>query len=341
MRYLTLIPILIYLLTGTALAVHDQCTDCHTIHNSQNGQPVDPANPNGNVYLLRFGSATDLCLSCHATRFGAVLGTNPLAPPPELGAGNFVFLLSSNLNDAANGATNPIPGSAAGHNLNAPAYGLAPDATYAVAPGGTFPSNQMACTSCHNPHEKKSFRILNGAGPVQGGLYTFTAPAPIAQGIALDGPAETNSNHTAYQSGISEWCGNCHGNFHESSHNSRFEHPAGENLDGSIIQQYDRYNGTSNPTSGTHATAYLAALPFEDAAVTTTSTTGPTSSSKVMCLTCHRAHATSAPHAGRWDFNVSLLANDGVVSGSYPIPNPYADPLQRKLCYKCHVNGTD
>ena len=32
----------------------------------------------------------------------------------------------------------------------------------------------------------------------------------------------------------------------------------------------------------------------------------------------------------------SLLAEDGVVSGSYPIPNPYLSPNQLPLCQKCH-----
>ena len=52
-------------------------------------------------------------------------------------------------------------------------------------------------------------------------------------------------------------------------------------------------------------------------------------------MSCHRAHATSAPNAGRWDFNVLGMAADGVNSGSYKIPNPY-DGGQRSLCNKCH-----
>ena len=55
-----------------------------------------------------------------------------------------------------------------------------------------------------------------------------------------------------------------------------------------------------------------------------------------MCLSCHRAHATSSPAAGRWDFKVALLADDGRASGSYPIPNPYGGAAQGPLCSKCH-----
>ena len=104
----------------------------------------------------------------------------------------------------------------------------------------------------------------------------------------------------------------------------------------SILNRYNEYNGTADPGGGSPAAAYLAAVPFEDLSVTTSFTTGPKASSKVMCLSCHRAHASSAPHAGRWDFNVTKLSEDGVVSGSYALPNPYLDPNQGPLCEKCH-----
>ena len=63
---------------------------------------------------------------------------------------------------------------------------------------------------------------------------------------------------------------------------------------------------------------------------------GPTATAKVACVSCHRAHATSAPDAGRWDFNVTGLVEDGHESGSYAIPGPYGD-TQRSLCNKCHA----
>ena len=64
-------------------------------------------------------------------------------------------------------------------------------------------------------------------------------------------------------------------------------------------------------------------------------TGGPTATSQVSCISCHRAHGTSAPDAGRWEFAVTHLEADGHESGSYKIPNPY-DVYQRSLCNKCH-----
>ena len=67
--------------------------------------------------------------------------------------------------------------------------------------------------------------MLHGAGPVQDGLYTFTNPAPTATAINMNGGAESQTNHTAYQSGMSAWCANCHGNFHNN--NTQLIHPSG------------------------------------------------------------------------------------------------------------------
>jgi len=339
MKTLALVSVLVLVATP-ALAFHDggvaHCNGCHTMHNSQDGALVDPDSPNGNPWLLVDATPSETCLGCHATRLGASFGSDPLNPPTEYGAGNFVFLTEDNLNDGHAGADNPIPGDAAGHNINAPSYGVGPDATLTSAPGGAFPAASMECSSCHDPHGTDEFRLLYTAGQqVQGGLATFSSPAPDADGLAIFGGGETNSNHTAYKGGMSAWCGNCHGDFH--ANNTQLVHPSGETIGAGIAQNYNLYNGTADITGGTQASAYLAAVPFEDPANTTSSTAGPTASSQVSCISCHRAHATSSPDAGRWDFNVTVLGEDGLESGAYAIPNPYGDPNQRSLCNKCHV----
>jgi hypothetical protein len=309
------------------------------MHNSEDGQLVDPDSPDGNAWLLRDATPSDVCLSCHATRSGAVFGSDPLNPPRQIGGGNFVFLLEDNLNDGHGGATDPIPGEAGGHSIVAPSMGVAADGTLTESPGGTFPASQLGCSSCHDPHGNPDFRLLHGVGSIQDGLHVFANPAPVAEGITLrtSDPPEGNAYHTAYQSGMSQWCGNCHGDFHNSGD---LVHPSGVSL-GAIATAYDLYNGTSDPTGGSHADAYLAAVPFEDPANTTTSTAGPSATSKVSCVTCHRAHATSAPNAGRWDFNVTFIHEDGAESGSYQIPDPYGDVNQRSLCNKCHVKDAN
>ncbi|MBD3866975.1 MAG: hypothetical protein IFK94_02530 [Acidobacteria bacterium] len=326
------------IIAAPTMAFHDEgvahCNGCHTMHNSQDGALVDADSPLGNAYLLTDADPSDVCIACH-DHIEHTLGTDPLAPPALKGAGNFVYLLEDNLNDGHNGALNPIGGDAAGHNLAAPGHGIAPDATLTSAPGGTFPASVLGCTSCHDPHGNANFRFLYGIGGVQDGLATFTNPAPDAEGLSMFFGSESQTSHTAYQGGMSAWCANCHGDFHQEA-GGRLEHPSGSTIGGSVANTYNLYNGTIDQLGGVQATAYLAEVPFDDAANTTAGTAGPTAGSQVMCLTCHRAHATSAPDAGRWDFSVTFLHEDGLESGSYAIPDPYANLNQRSLCNKCH-----
>jgi len=313
------------------------CETCHTPHDSRDGLPTGSFIPS--EWGLLKSSPSDLCLSCHADLQGAVLGRSLLLPPPEMGGGNFVFLREDNLNDALEGGMDPIPGDAAGHNLVAPEHGLDSDPRYSFSPGGSFSSQQMGCTSCHDPHGNDSFRMLNGVGPVQNGSFVFADPAPDAEGVALNSAGESRVNHSAYRQGVSRWCGNCHGRYHEDGLTG-FEHPVEGLFGGAEQDQYEQYDGDDNPTGGMATSAYLSEVPFEDPLATTDSISGPSASSRVMCLSCHRAHASSAPAAGRWDFNVAVVEDDGVVSGSYPIPNPYRTQGQGSLCRKCHKSGT-
>ncbi len=339
-RMLLLAALAVVVVSAPALAFHDEgvahCNGCHTMHNSQDGQLVDPDSPNGNPWLLIDASPSDACLECHASGLGAVLsgpGFDPLAPAPEKGAGNFVFLYEDNINDAHAGGANPVNGDAAGHNLNAPGHNLAPDATLTQAPGGIFPASVLGCTSCHDPHGTTAFRILYSSGRLVNDFYSFTNDAPIAEGLSIFFGSESNSNHTAYQSGMSGWCGNCHGDFHNN--NTQLIHQSGTTMGASIANTYNLYNGSSDISGGAQATAYLAQVAFEDPANTVTGTAGPSASSQVSCISCHRAHANSAMDSGRWDFNVTGLEEDGHESGSYKLPNPY-DVSQRSLCNKCH-----
>ena len=327
-----------FLISARAFAFHESgvanCDACHTMHNSENGVPEVETGPK----LLKFASATDACLSCHASDLGAVWGTDPLHPPAEKGAGNFVFLQSANLNDAANGAMNPIAGSHAGHSIVSESRGTVSDPVYQTAPGGTYPSSALGCTSCHNPHGNRNYRLLWGRGHVDAGDYTFINPAPQAAGISITTGKEQLAAHTAYQSGMSAWCANCHGNYHQNNLGV-FQHVTDEPLGAAVAGAYSHYSGCENPTSGNPLTSYLPAVPFEDPANSVSSTAGPTAASRISCVSCHRAHASSGPSSGRWDFNVVYLRQDGLMSGSYPIPNPYGSANQKSLCCKCHPYG--
>jgi len=313
------------------------CGGCHTMHDPE--RSFNPTN-----YLLKGANASDVCLNCHATASGNSWGKAPTLPGPVFGGGPFIFLTEDNLNDGLDGANpaNWIRGDAAGHSLVSVDYGLAADPRFPAAPGGNYPSTSLGCTSCHDPHGRNGhFRMLFGSDSnpsrANGYSFQFNTSAPDAEGIDLDGSGESPTNHAAYRRGMTAWCGNCHGRYHTEGSGSSFLHPIDELLDPDMLNTYNRYRGTGF-LDADPALSYEPLVPYEDASMTTT-TTGPTpSSARVTCLSCHRAHASSGPAAGRWDFKIEMWSQEG-SSGSYAIPNPYqttAGSRQKPLCAKCH-----
>lgn len=361
---LVLVAIAALALGAPALAFHDggvaDCQGCHTMHNSQGGNPMNndglggsEAVGHGYDELLLYPNKTDVCLACHG-RNTASYGvwsssvTTPNVYRANRGGGDFVFLEEDNINDGHGGATSFIDGEQSGHSVISIMKNTGVDSVNGTAPGGTYPADELYCSSCHDPHGTSSFRLLYQQGQQNsyGTDFNYTLEA---EGVGLSTTVgESNGNHNYYKANYSEWCATCHGDFHASSGN--LVHPSGETLTAEVVAQYDAYQGTENcvnnpPASagdpcgnGVHASSYLYMVPFEDADDTTygiTSVEGPTTSSKVACVTCHRAHATSARDAGRWDFQIAGLAEDGHESSSYAMLNPYNE-YQRSLCNKCH-----
>jgi len=121
-----------------------------------------------------------------------------------------------------------------------------------------------------------------------------------------------------------------------------------------IDTNYNIYVRTGDLT-GTRATAYLALVPFErgtsqPTSTDPTSTQGPDPNSNVMCLSCHRAHVSAFPDAGRWDFQADLIADshpknsDAGATANDQLNSYYGRDMvsifgegQRSLCNKCHV----
>jgi hypothetical protein len=260
-----------------------------------------------------------------------------------------------------------------GHNVIAVDYTLTQDATNIAAPGGTYPSSTLGCDSCHDPHGQVNGGTPNGSLPisVSGSYGDAVVPGTIAgnyrllrdsyeAGFSADAPiavtnnsAETDINHPAYGEGMSEWCGNCHGAYAAGDPTM---HPAGnlEVLNGEATN-YNSYVATGN-FGGGQLTSFLALVAFERQETDTallladvTSTEGPDSSDNVMCLTCHRAHASAFNNITRWDTEHELLAHSwpdaanlvamgAAVDSAYygrDIAVDFGD-YQRSLCNKCH-----
>ncbi len=311
------------------------CQECHATH----GDAISQNAPG--VPLLRGANATDTCLRCHATASGNSWGGSALVPGPLYGAGQFVFLDEDNIGDGS--ADGIIRGNQAGHSVVSVEHAATADPDFTTAPGGTYQSDKLQCTSCHDPHGKGGhFRLLYGVDtpPSQAGgyVYSYSAPAPTAAGVDVDDSPESPTNHTAYRGGVSNWCASCHGmQYHGAASASTFKHPVDQSLTSEVVTIYNQYRGTGL-MDGTGLDAYEPLVPVEDVNASI-NWTGPVSTqSRITCLSCHRAHASSGPRAGRWDFHITTWAEEGLKSGSYVIPNPYpaVGQTQQRLCHKCH-----
>ena len=346
---------LILVAAGNALAFHDggvaECAGCHTMHNSQDGLQIAD-NPTGNEYLLKVGNSSDTCLDCHAN-YGQFYGGDGYGP-----GGDF-YWLTKTWSWSAHGSTVESTGDSHGHNVISPANGLDVDATLTSAPGGDFLSARLTCTSCHDPHGNMNFRLLYGSdmGPIYDGTrYDFEEDAPLAKGNSRrtyvgGGGEENNARHTVYKSGMAEWCSNCHTSFH-SENSTNFVHPTGDEMGSLVAGAYNAYISTEDQTSGDQATSYWGLVPFEAVNVdlgtvdATNYTAGPTGVDQVMCVSCHRAHASAFSDIGRWDFGETFIVDShpaGLDEGATQddLDNMYYDYTfvanQRSLCNKCHV----
>lgn len=298
------------------------CSGCHILHKSEDIRNRDSKESPGTRSVTRYLRGSDpssTCLRCHGEqgRFYNIFSRDGSAYTP---GGDFYWLKKSFCWNKRGRNYRSI-GDDHGHNVVALDYRLL---------GGTGYS-----------------------GGSQASGLSFRQSVPVAVADPLDW-SETDSHHAAYGEGMSEWCGNCHAGFLDSS----TKHPSGKDdkLTGEIASNYNSYVKTGDIT-GSGNTTYLALVPFEvgtgDISLLDTSSRagpGPVGGANVMCLTCHRAHASAFQDIGRWDFNVTYMADshpregDGGVSGNDVLNSYYGRNMisqfgkyQRQLCNKCHM----
>ncbi|HEX9020972.1 MAG TPA: cytochrome C [Nitrospirota bacterium] len=365
-----------------AAAFHDggagACEGCHTMHNSSDGVPLGAMN----AYLLKAQDPSSTCLHCHqqagdvgptAYHISTPESEMPAGvPPKQLTPGGDFGWLRKNYSWIP-GAGLPVLysyGDRHGHNIVAGDYLYSADGAYATAPGGTYPSASLSCTSCHDPHGKYrrnadgtfstsgppivgsgSFAQSPSPGPagsvgvyamlagknyqpkslVGGYIFYYDPPDAVAPGA---GTGDSNRSEAATQTrvaygrGMSEWCRNCHPNMHTPAYpgSANLTHPAGNTARlGSLAAVYNQYVNAGN-LSGTSATSYLSLVPFEEgtgdytalkshAKTDDTYLAGPDNTyAQVMCLTCHRAHASGWDGIMRWNSKTSYMVYNGLYA---------------------------
>lgn len=215
-----------------------------------------------------------------------------------------------------------------------------------------------------------TFRLLAGKGySTKSASHVFQYDPPVAVAPRNYNRPETGTDtRVAYGKGTSEWCLNCHEGVSSRTSGSSHLHPADVELGEAVAGIYNRYVKTGD-FSGSQSTAFTSLVPFQSGDVTnvpqlaalSASFAGPRPEDKVMCLTCHRAHASAWDSMTRWNTKGSFLT----VNGDYPgidavgkgadgknaagktraeyrkamydrDPSQFAN-FQRSLCNKCHA----
>jgi hypothetical protein len=212
-----------------------------------------------------------------------------------------------------------------------------------------------------------TYRFLGGAGYTpKGAAITFVNTAPMAVAPSTYNRTEgTGAGQTrvAYGAGMSEWCANCHAGIHNNAYPATRRHPASNTSAlGAIAANYNAYV-SSGDLSGSDTTSYNSLVPFEMqetniATLAASAGYGSTVSlqgadatnDNVMCLSCHRAHATGFASMMRYDMADALIT-DGtpafevragmtdttLTAAYYGRDAAYFGAAQRILCNKCHA----
>ncbi|WP_318248349.1 cytochrome C [Geomonas agri] len=244
--------------------------------------------------------------------------------------------------------------------------------------------NSGSYTSSANPIAGVSavgvYRILGGVGyqpKSLAGSYAFVAPAPDAvakssyNGVSTTvDTAAGQKDLVAYGQGMSEFCANCHTAMLENAYTSGMKglvHPAGNSakLTAPIAANYNAYV-TSGVMTGT--IGYSALAPYELGTNDYTtlkafvaSPTAATTSNNVLCLSCHRAHASGFESMTRYSLtNEFMTVADATGAALYDSsttenkinyglsvqqqtdayngrPATVFGPYARNYCNKCHA----
>jgi len=204
------VPVLVLLVLGAlcvdtvSAAVTGDCVNCHTMHNSQDGQNVardKDGDPLGTAQVTLLNSD---CLGCHSNMDGnstivesgtmripiVLTGSEP-TDPPEPGGSSSNVLAGGNFFWVADGDDNK------GHNV----YGLRAnpvDGTLSFAPGGgvggaacddchgTLATQTSGCRGCHYPAHHQDDGNSTDATDSGDGWYRFLSGAAMTAARSPD-----------------------------------------------------------------------------------------------------------------------------------------------------------
>ena len=320
--------------------VNKHCSECHTMHNSQNNQVVYSGVPSP-------GLLKSSCIGCHTTNNPPV--TSPTVPyvlynsaptynfdgsKNTLAGGNFYWVADTGGNDDKTG-----------HNvygISTPEASLTPsgfDSNYTDKDNNVLGNNgtwdkQLRCAGaygCHGKHSSsigtnevlaiygahhtddsvidgstvgKSFRFLYGIKGTEDSDWEFTNSLTDHNGYYA---VDRNSGSFPDKSSINYLCAECHGDFHSSSgigsSSPWLRHPVDYDLNNVSSKEYGNYPNASYFNSVNSTGEYFVDVPLGNTSGAVKSTVLQSSGDAIiLCISCHRAHGSKYKYDLRWDY---------------------------------------
>lgn len=313
------------------------CSNCHTMHNSQNGDPEEADGPQEKLMI-------STCVGCHSLASSETVTTialsdlpivyNSSQPDYPLAGGNFYWMVNQaddSLGHNVRGIAGPdstlthIVGRHIGDNdtlsitdcYNCHKFGFAPG-----YPGIPFTIERegdvLICRDCHTQprhHADDSGTVVDG----DGGWYRFLYGV---KGIEDPDWQKTvsESDHNEYQGETAAFGGSisdngcaCHGDLHALKTPSQvgtgspwLKHPVDIAIpDEGEYSAYTTYNPQA-PVGRPDLSGY----------------SGPTSAvtpgtDQVICISCHRPHGSDRPDMLRWNYDEMLAGGGSNESGCF------------------------
>lgn len=330
------------------------CSNCHTMHNSQNGSAVESGGPYSS---LTKGN----CIGCHT---GTNNGSNSIpyvldtsAPTYNfdgskntLAGGNFYWVASSyGATDSKGHNVSGLASSDSNISNNTPPGFNSTDYTANGTVGSTWSSNQLTCAGtygCHGDHSKsgnyaaisgahhtddttidgssvgKSFRFLYGIKGTEDSDWEYTTSSSDHNGYWAN-DYQTSGTIDTYS--INYLCAECHGNFHKhssiddsTSGSPWLRHPTDFDMNNVSSDEYGSYPNATLFSSVSTAGDYFPDVPVGNTGGTVKSSVlAASGDAVVLCISCHRAHGSPYADLLRWDYSTCTAGSASANCGCF------------------------